>query len=168
MFGVGCCLCWCLLCWASWADVVYIIRAPEARLSARPSALMGSIPFVPFLVLFLSPILGVHNCSMCSLMQGWGGVLARSLRRRRRVHESFVHRGEGRGSEGGRRRALHDPIVLTIVGIGEVYNLARCSHVLSGIWSFSSHLVSPVRRLRLRSTRWKASGFGRVLHLGFV
>jgi len=31
-------------------------------------------------------------------------------------HESFVvHRGEGRGSEGGRWRALHDPISLLIV-----------------------------------------------------
>ena len=26
----------------------------------------------------------------------------------------------------------------------------RCAHVSSGIWSFPSHLVGPVRRLRLR------------------
>ena len=39
-----------------------------------------------------------------------GVVLARSLRRHRRAHQSFVQRGEGGGSEGGRRRALHDPI----------------------------------------------------------
>ena len=44
-----------------------------------------------------------------------GVVLARSLRRQWRVHQSFVHRGEGCDSEGGRRRALHDPISLLIV-----------------------------------------------------
>ena len=42
-------------------------------------------------------------------------VLTRSLRRLGGVHECFVHRGEGGGGEGGRRRALHDPIVLPIV-----------------------------------------------------
>lgn len=35
-------------------------------------------------------------------------VLTRSLRRQRRVTQAFVHLGEGSGSEGGRRRALHD------------------------------------------------------------
>ena len=46
-------------------------------------------------------------------------VLARSLRRQGLVHEYVVQRGKGSGSAGGRRRALHDPIGLTIV-VGDV------------------------------------------------
>ena len=45
-------------------------------------------------------------------------VLTRSLRRQGGVHERFIHCGEGGGGESGRRRALHDPIVLTIVPCG--------------------------------------------------
>eukprot|EP00967_Tisochrysis_lutea_P063970 scaffold82699_cov35-Tisochrysis_lutea.AAC.1 len=45
-------------------------------------------------------------------------VLTRSHRRHRRVHEYVVLRGVRRGQQLLRRRALHDPIVLTIVVIG--------------------------------------------------
>ena len=42
-------------------------------------------------------------------------LCARSLRQQRRVHQQIVDLGEGSGSEGGGRRALHDPISLLIV-----------------------------------------------------
>ena len=51
-------------------------------------------------------------------------ILTRSLRRQRRVLHCFVHRGEGRDSEGGRRRALHDPISLLRVA-SPLLNQAR-------------------------------------------
>ena len=46
---------------------------------------------------------------------GWGIALSRALRVRGVEHSSIVRRGGGGGRRGGERRALHDPIVLTIV-----------------------------------------------------
>eukprot|EP00967_Tisochrysis_lutea_P119509 scaffold195097_cov31-Tisochrysis_lutea.AAC.1 len=69
-----------------------------------------------------------HGClhgGPCLAVRGvWGSgahlagrvFLARSLRRQRRVHQYFVHHGEGGGSGRGERRALHDPISLLILG----------------------------------------------------
>ena len=62
------------------------------------------------------------RCPMASVPTWLGGSSWRGrfgLRRHRRVHERFVHRGEGGGGEGGRRRALHGPIVLPIVVVSK-------------------------------------------------
>eukprot|EP00967_Tisochrysis_lutea_P054120 scaffold67545_cov30-Tisochrysis_lutea.AAC.1 len=48
------------------------------------------------------------------------------------VHEQFVYLGEGSG--GGERRALHDPIVLTIVASGCYYH-----RTIALLLSYSSH-----------------------------
>ena len=56
----------------------------------------------------------VWRGSSCAHLAG-RVVWTRSLRRQRRVHSQIVDLSEGGGSEGGRRRAVHDPIVLTIV-----------------------------------------------------
>ena len=62
----------------------------------------------------------VLGCGEVALVPTWLG--GSSWRGRfgdighRRLHQyCFVQRGEGRGSGGGRRRALHDPISLPIV-----------------------------------------------------
>ena len=48
---------------------------------------------------------------------GRWGALSRALRVRGVEHGPIVRRGGGGGRRGGERRALHDPIGLTIVAI---------------------------------------------------
>jgi len=59
-------------------------------------------------------VMGRHGTSLVRTWAG-GGALSRALRVRGVEHGPIVRRGGGGGRRGGERRALHDPIGLTIV-----------------------------------------------------